>query len=127
MPGTYDIRCVKGETFVLPLTWKDRYKVPIDITGYSAKLAVIRYNSDSSPILELTSPSDIAIDGVNGKITVTITHTVSADLPAGNWKYDLVIAQPLPTGKVTRLLRGAFIVEEDVATDITVPAAPITP
>jgi hypothetical protein len=56
----------------------------------------------------------IAVDGPNGRITVTINATTTAAIAAGRYSYDLVVDSGSVT--VTRILEGKFIVTGAVTT-----------
>ena len=55
----------------------------------------------------------VAIDGPNGRITVVLSDTTTADIDAGRYSYDLVIDSG---SVVTRILEGKFIVTGAVTT-----------
>lgn len=114
MPAAnYELICEKGTTFTKRLVWKTQFLTPIDITGFTARLSVQRYFTDTQFLLELSSPTNgIVITGNTGTIDITISPTQTAELPSGNWKYDLIVVSP--TGTTTRLLEGIFTVKENV-------------
>ena len=55
----------------------------------------------------------IAIDGPNGRITVTLSDATTAAIVAGRYAYDLVVDSG---SVVTRILEGKFIVTGAVTT-----------
>lgn len=110
-PGRYNINVYKGTTFSLAPVWKID-NLPVDITGYAAKMQV-RATADSSVIVELsTSNGKAVISGALGKTTLTLTASETATLTAGNYFYDLNLTSP--SSVVTKILEGSFIVEASV-------------
>jgi hypothetical protein len=49
----------------------------------------------------------MALDAVNGRITVTLSASITGAIAAGRYAYDLVLDSG---GTVTRILEGKFIV-----------------
>jgi len=110
-PGRYNINVYKGTTFSLAPVWKID-NLPVDITGYTAKMQV-RASADSSVIVELsTSNGRAVISGALGKTTLTLTASETTALAAGNYFYDLNLTSP--SAVVTKILEGSFVVEVSV-------------
>lgn len=63
--------------------------------------------SNTTTIVASTSNGRITLDGVNGRITVTISANDTGDLTPGRYNYDLVLNSG---GTVTRALEGRFVV-----------------
>jgi hypothetical protein len=110
--GLYNITAEQGATYSLLITWLDQNHTPINITGYTAQMEV-RYSLGTSgeaspPILTLTDTSGLTLGGAAGTITVLVSATDTAALPATDYDYDLFLHN---TGGVsTRLLAGIFTV-----------------
>lgn len=113
---TYDIVCRAGETLSRLLTvTSDGGTTPMDLTGYTALMQVRKTHASSLVMLELGSESPktgITISGVLGRLTIEVDETVTAALPAISAVYDLIITSP--SGYVTRLLEGKFVVQAGV-------------
>lgn len=90
-----------------------RYNLPIDLSGYTARMHIRAAQAATATLLELTTEnSRIALDNTLKTITLTLTATVTAaiDWTAGVYDLELVSAG----GVVTRLLEGAVSVSEEV-------------
>ena len=108
-PATYNITCYQGATFQKTFTVEET-GVPIDWTGYTASMKVRRYPS-AEAVLELTSGDGITLGGVAGTIEVEATAVQTGAIEAGNYVYDLELAQG---AYVIRMLMGKFIVSQEV-------------
>ena len=115
----YDITIEQGATFELPLRWKDPLGVPIDITGYTARMQVRRSYSAPIALLSLTSesnPAGIVLGGPDGTIRVVADALLTSRMPAtdlsSRYVYDIELVSP--TGKVTRLMQGQVEVRAEV-------------
>lgn len=110
-PGKYNFNAPQGSTFSRTLVYKANDAV-VNLTGYSARMQVRKNVNDTSTLLSLISPTDITINGVNGSVTITVSATAMAAMPAGTFVYDLEIVSG--SGVVTRLIEGKFIVSPEV-------------
>lgn len=104
----------QGATFQHKIIWQKENPVgsdiflPIDLTGYTAKMQVRAKISDPL-ILELsTANSRITLGGANGEIILNVPATVTDTLVAGKYVYDLELTGPAPDSIVTRLIEGQF-------------------
>jgi hypothetical protein len=91
-----DICIKKGATFTLPITYKDDDGVPIDLTGYSAKMQIRSSPTSTEVIVDLTTENGgIIIDEENGLVTAYIDSDATAALDAlANGAYDFFIFLP---------------------------------
>jgi hypothetical protein len=108
-----DIVIEQGATFTLPLVWKVKATgLPIDITGYTARMHVRETHESSDTLIELSSPSDgITLGGANGTIDVLIDASETAALTPGTGVYDL----ELVNGSVVhRIIEGAVVITPEV-------------
>ena len=108
--NNYNITADQGSTFVLTFdiaTDGDLW----DLTGYSARMQVRASISSTSTLLSLTSPSDITLTST-GRVTVTVSATDMANVPAGQFVYDLELVSP--SGFVEKPLKGVFTVIGEV-------------
>lgn len=61
----------------------------------------------TTTVVATTQNGEIVLDAINGRVTVTLSDTVTGAISAGRYAYDLV----LDSGSVvTRILEGKFIV-----------------
>lgn len=112
--GIHNILIEQGAHFELPIQWKVD-TVPVDLTGYSARMQ-IRENFDSLLITaSLTSVVGGGIeftDPEEGKLLVTIPGTLSQNFTLKTGVYDLELVAP--SGKITRLLQGTYSLSPEV-------------
>jgi hypothetical protein len=105
--GKHDIIIEQGATFRRVITWKDSAGVPINLTGYTAKMQVRERVGSSTVVLECsTANTRITLGGSAGTITIVAQDEVTVLLTAmPKAVYDLELTSP--GGEVTRLLRGS--------------------
>jgi hypothetical protein len=110
--------CEAGANFNYDLIWQKENPVgsglfvPVDLTGFSAKMQV-RKNTGSPVIIELsTTNGRITIDAANGKITLSLSATDTAALASGMYKYDLDLTSP--SSFVIRFVQGNFEVSGQI-------------
>lgn len=110
--GTYNIIADQGATLSRVITWKDSSGVPVNLTGYTARMQ-IRPTLDSTTVtLELTTAnSRITLGGATGTITLNADSTVM-NMSAGAYVYDLEVISG--GGAVTRIVMGSFVVRGEV-------------
>jgi len=110
--GRYNLTVYQGTTFQLQPVWKIG-GIPVNLTGYTADMQV-RYATDTSIIVELsTSNGGITIQPEYGQLTLYISATDTAALPAGVYQYDLNLTNT-NDGTVSKILQGAFVVSASV-------------
>lgn len=90
--------------------------VPIDLTGYAARMQVRKEpHSDAELLATLDSDAgSIVIDDEEGTITLTLPDTLTGLIPEGRWAYDLRLVPPV--GDAEYLIEGPFIMEGSVTT-----------
>lgn len=111
--GKHDIYIEQGATWSLPLVWKTAEGVPIDVTGYTARMHMRKKVTDPDTVLELTTEnSRIALGGVAGTIALSLTATDTAAL-TGSGVYDLEMVSGDGV-TVTRLLEGKYALSVEV-------------
>jgi len=111
--GTYDMVVDQGATLSRTVTWKDSTKTPIDLTGYSARMQARASATSATTVIELTTVNGrIALGGAAGTVTLTVSATDTAALPAGRYVYDLELVSA--AGVVNRLIMGNFVVRAEV-------------
>lgn len=106
MPAAkYNLLIEQGATFSLQLTWTID-DLPVDLTGYVARLQIREDYDSASPLVSLTSVDGggIMLSGTAGTIEIEIEHDVTASLTAGKHVYDLELESP--GGEVYRLIAG---------------------
>jgi hypothetical protein len=90
-PAEYNFTLYQGAT--LTKTWNyfdTTTNQNINWTGWTAKMQMKQYvNVNDSAVLTLTTDSGIATLSSNGNVTITISASQSAAIPAGNYYYDI--------------------------------------
>lgn len=85
---------VAGASFHLPVTFMDDDDIPIDLTGYTARMqARSSVNAEDPAIFDLTTENGaIVIDGPTGTIDITMPVTQTENL-AQDWdgEWDLFL------------------------------------
>jgi chitodextrinase len=119
----YDIVIDRGSTFLLTFTYATSAGVPIDLTGYTARMQ-IRKKASAPVIMELnTANGRIVLGGTAGTVTLTLSAAETTTLPAGQYQYDL----NLITGIVSiRFVEGRCSIRSNVIGSVTTPAPDTT-
>lgn len=110
--SNYDISVEQGTDYAATLTYKDSTGTAINITGYSARMQVRRKAASNNSYLSLSSSSGITLGGAAGTVAIAISSASLAQVPAGNYVYDLELVSG--AGVVTKLISGDFIVTGEV-------------
>lgn len=110
-PGLVHFVCPQGSTFRRTLTYT-LDNVPINLSGYSARLQVREAHYSTESLISLVSGSGITVGGSAGTIDILINASNTSLLPAGTHVYDLEIVS---SGNVVdRLIEGNFTVTPEV-------------
>lgn len=116
--GKLNLKIEQGATFKRLLQWKaGDPAVPVDLTGYVARMQVRGEQAASSVLLELTTANGgIAItDAAQGKFELRIKAADTSALTFDSGVYDLeMVAPDGPDNTVTRLLAGSVSVSPEV-------------
>jgi hypothetical protein len=105
----------QGSDFVKSLTWKagDPTPVPVDITGFTARMQLRQTVTSSTVLLELTTENGgITLGGVLGTINIAATAVQTAALTQKSAVYDLEMVYP--GGAVRRLIEGTVTISPEV-------------
>lgn len=112
MAAIHPITIEQGATFRLSLIWKSG-GVPVDITGWTARMMVKRRYGDTAPLLSFTTENGaIVLGGAAGTVEVTGLATLTDDIPAKPGVWDIELESP--TGYVKRLLEGPAVITPEV-------------
>jgi len=116
MPGKTNLKIYKGATFRHVFIWKDGDEVPLNITGYTARMQVRKKIDDVATLLELTTENGgITITPLEGKIALYVSAEATAALTWVDGVYDLeMIIQIDGVDDVTRLVEGKVTVFKEV-------------
>jgi len=69
--------------------------------------------ASTTTVVASTANGRMVFDAINGRVTVTLSSTITGDIDAGRYAYDLVLDSGTT---VTRILEGKFIVTGAVTT-----------
>ena len=100
----------QGTTFTKRLTWRDKNKRPVPLTGYTARMQVRPSVTSAEVILELSTANGRITLGAGGIIQLDLTPAETSALKAG--VYDLELTDI--SGRVTRLIEGKVTVSPEV-------------
>lgn len=111
-PGQVNFLCPQGSTFSKQITYKIE-NIPVDLTGYSARLQVRENHYSSETLLDISSPDNgMSLGGSAGTIDILVSASDTSNIPAGNFLYDLELESS--GGEVSRIIEGSFIVTPEV-------------
>lgn len=109
----HDITIEQGATFTLNLVWRDANNVPVNLTGYTARMQVRSSYTDPTAQLSLTTENGaIVLGGALGTIAVTASATSTDDITVRSGVYDLELQAS--DGTVTRLVQGKVTISPEV-------------
>ena len=110
--NTADLCIPQGATFSRVIRYsKDGDEV--NLTGFTARMQIRPTAASATTTLSLTTENTrIALGGVAGTITLSISATDTAAITAGRYVYDLELVSA--GGIVTRLLQGVVTVSANV-------------
>jgi len=109
----YNLVCDQATTFNFQFQILEN-NTPLDLTGYTGTMTVRPFvGATTTTVLATTANGYMVFDATNGRITVTLSATVTGAISAGRYAYDLVVTSGVT---VTRILEGKFIVTGAVTT-----------
>jgi hypothetical protein len=105
--ATYNINCVRGDTYNGVQFTIVKNAAPLDLTGAAIR-AQIKKDSKSIPVKTLSLGAGISI--INAAQGIFQIGPFLADIPAGTYRYDVQIT----IGSVVKTyISGTFIANED--------------
>lgn len=117
MSAKYNLVCDQATTFNFQFVIQNDVNgttTPWDLTNYTATMTVRPFvGASTTTVVASTANGRITLGGVQGRVTVTISASVTGAIDPGRYSYDLV----LDSGSVvTRILEGKFVVTGAVTT-----------
>ena len=113
MSAKYNLVCDQATTFNFQFQILEN-NTPLDLTGYTGTMTVRPFvGATTTTVVASTANGAMVFDATNGRITVTLSATVTGAISAGRYAYDLVVTSGVT---VTRILEGKFIVTGAVTT-----------
>ncbi|MCY1167132.1 hypothetical protein D9M73_70890 [compost metagenome] len=102
-PGAYALTIYQGATFQLRVIWQDSNRVPIDLTGYTARMQIRERLAATTTLANMTTENGgITLGGAAGTIDLLLTAVETAAISAIRGVYDLELVSP--TGVVSKVL-----------------------
>ncbi len=111
MSAKYNLVCEQATTFnfqfqVLNNTTSG--STPWNLTSYTGTMTVRPFvGSTTTTVVASTANGRMVFDAINGRVTVTLSSTITGDIDAGRYAYDLVLDSGTT---ITRILEGKFTV-----------------
>ena len=117
MSAKYNLVCDQATTFTFQFQVQNNVSgtsTPWNLTGYTGTMTVRPFvGASTTTVVASTANGRMVFDAINGRVTVTLSSTITGAIDAGRYAYDLV----LDSGSVvTRILEGKFIVTGAVTT-----------
>jgi len=110
--GIYNFTMDQGSVWDLEITYQDPNNVPINLTGYTAKMQLrTDYNSPNADLTLTTGGGGIVITGATGVIDISATAAQTANLAPAFYVYDLELTSGT---NISRLIQGQITVAEQV-------------
>lgn len=110
-----DLMIERDTTVDFTVQYTDADSVPIDLTGFAAKMEVRPRFGDNTPVLSLLSSgitgSRLIVNDVAGEIRVIVDEDDTGSVPVADYVYDLVLYK---NDDVRRLIAGTFILQDAV-------------
>lgn len=112
-PGRYDFTIYQGASFDRTFTWQTGDPATaVNLAGYTGRMQIRQAVGSPSPVIELTTSNGrMTLGGAAGTVAIAITAADTADLPAGQFVYDLELINGTT---VTRLLEGRATISAEV-------------
>ena len=114
-PARLNILLQKGSTLDRTLVYysDDTLTVPVDLTGYTARMHVRGYIDDPAPTFTLTTLNGgIVLGGAAGTVRLVLADTATVDTSWEVGVYDIELLPP--GGGVRPWLSGGFILTDEV-------------
>ena len=108
-PAEHPLKLRQGDTYKRTLTWVVN-RVPVNLTGYDARLQIRESADDSTPALDASDY--LTLGGAAGTIEVEIPASETSDLDPGRYVYDLEVESG--GGEITTLIAGSLTVTAEV-------------
>jgi hypothetical protein len=117
MSAKYNLVCDQSTTFNFQFQVQNNVSgtsTPWNLTGYTGTMTVRPFvGASTTTVVASTANGRMVFDAINGRVTVTLSSTITGAISASRYAYDLV----LDSGSVvTRILEGKFIVTGAVTT-----------
>ena len=107
MSAKYNLVCDQATTFNFQFQILND-SIPWSLGGYTGTMTVRPFvGATTTTVVASTANGRMVLDQSTGRVTVTLSATITGGIAAGRYAYDLVLDSG---GTVTRILEGKFIV-----------------
>jgi hypothetical protein len=111
--GTYNMTIDQGSTFRIVVGIQDSAYQPMNLEGASARMQVRSSSTSGGLMLQATSDDgEIVVDGVDGTLTIQISHEKTKLLVPSVAVYDLEVY--MADGTVWKVLKGRCRIQGEV-------------
>lgn len=108
------LKIEKGAIFSKKFRWKDKYREPINLTGFEFKSQFRREFGENNVVCTLTMENGIVTDPLEGVIEIIISDNITSTLTnydSGLWSLEY---RNDPSKPFKTLIRGRWVVEPEV-------------
>ena len=117
MSAKYNLVCEQATTFTFQFQVQNNVNgttTPWNLTGYTGTMTVRPFfGASTTTVVASTANGRMTFDAINGRVTVTLSSTITGAIDPARYAYDLVLDSG---GTVTRILEGKFVVTGAVTT-----------
>ncbi len=113
MSAKFNLVCDQATTFNFQFQILNN-ETPWNLTGYTGTMTVRPFvGASTTTVVASTANGRMVFTALEGRINVTLSASITADIVASRYSYDLVLDSG---SSVTRILEGKFIVTGAVTT-----------
>ena len=113
MSAKYNLVCDQATTFNFQFQILND-STPWNLTGYTGTMTVRPFvGATTETVVASTANGRMVFTALTGRINVTLNSSITGDIAAGRYAYDLVLNSG---GTITRILEGKFVVTGAVTT-----------
>jgi hypothetical protein len=113
LSAKFNLVCDQATTFNFQFQILNN-ETPWNLTGYTGTMTVRPFvGASTTTVVASTANGRMVLTALQGRINVTLSAAITADIVAGRYSYDLVLDSG---SSVTRILEGKFIVTGAVTT-----------
>jgi hypothetical protein len=113
LSAKFNLVCDQATTFNFQFQILNN-ETPWNLTGYTGTMTVRPFvGASTTTVVASTANGRMVLTALQGRINVTLSAAITADIVAGRYSYDLVLDSG---SSITRILEGKFIVTGAVTT-----------
>ena len=113
MSAKFNLVCDQATTFNFQFQILNN-ETPWNLTGYTGTMTVRPFvGASTTTVVASTANGRMVFTALEGRINVTLSADITADIVASRYSYDLVLDSG---SSITRILEGKFIVTGAVTT-----------